>query len=167
MSLRRGMIAALLLAGLTVLGARADTPLEPLSAFPRSLLEIKTRAGSVHHFSIWIADRPARQEQGLMFVRQLPDHTGMLFPYRQDRRITMWMKNTLIPLDMVFIGADGRIAHIAASTTPQSLDIIAAPDPVRAVLELAGGSTQDLGIRVGDQVYSDALPASRRRSRTP
>jgi uncharacterized membrane protein (UPF0127 family) len=132
--------------------------LEPLSAFPQSVLAIRTQAGNVHHFKIWVADRLSRQEQGLMFVRKLEDHTGMLFVYPSDQHLSMWMKNTLIPLDMLFIRSDGTISHIAANTTPQSLDIIEAPGRERAVLELDGGTTERLGIRVGDRIYSDALP---------
>jgi uncharacterized protein len=136
----------------------APAGLEPLSAFASTVLQIKTRHGNVHQFSVWLADRPSRQERGLMFVRQLPDHQGMLFTYGKDRSMAMWMKNTFIPLDMLFIRADGSIAHIAERTTPQSLSIIAAPEPVRAVLELAGGSAESLGIAAGDRVYCDALP---------
>jgi uncharacterized protein len=152
-----------LLAGAAAAQSAPDAPppgLEPLSAFKSSVLQVKTQAGNVHQFSVWIADRPSRQEQGLMFVRHLPDHQGMLFTYPRDRTIAMWMKNTLIPLDMLFIRADGSISHIAADATPQSLSIIAGPEPVRAVLELAGGSAQELGIAPGDRVYSDALPAT-------
>jgi uncharacterized membrane protein (UPF0127 family) len=131
---------------------------EPLSAFAHGVLAIRTQGGNVHHFSIWIADRQDRQEQGLMFVRTLEDHRGMLFVYARDQHIAMWMKNTYLPLDMLFIRADGTIAHIAARTTPESLDIIEAPGKLRAVLELAGGTAGRLGIQVGDRVFSDALP---------
>lgn len=140
--------------------AQERPALEPLSAFPRSVIEIRTHGGNVHPISVWIADRPARQEQGLMFVRQLPEHQGMLFVYPRERQISMWMKNTLIPLDMLFIRTDGAIAHIAARTTPASLDIITAPQPVRAVLEIAGGLAAELGIREGDRVFGKALSVS-------
>lgn len=145
---------------MTMPQALAQSAPEPLSAFPRSLIEIRTQAGNVHAISVWIADRPSRQEQGLMFVRDLPAHQGMLFVYPHERRISMWMKNTLIPLDMLFIRADGSIAYIAARTTPQALDIISSPEPVRAVLEIAGGLAEELKIGVGDRVYADALSAS-------
>jgi uncharacterized membrane protein (UPF0127 family) len=156
---RRVLLLALLLFSGGVRPAPAPAGLEPLSAFPSSVLQIKTRHGNVLQFSVWLADRPSRQEQGLMFVRQLPDHQGMLFVYDRERRIAMWMKNTFIPLDMLFIRADGSIAHIAERTTPQSLSIIAAPEAVLAVLELTGGSAEALGIAPGDRVYCDALPA--------
>jgi uncharacterized membrane protein (UPF0127 family) len=134
-----------------------ESGLEPLSAFPQALLAIRTEGGNVHNFRIWIADSLNRQEQGLMFVRKLEDHTGMLFVYTSDQHLRMWMKNTFISLDMLFIRSDGTIAYIVANTTPQSLDIIDAPGRVRAVLELDGGTTGRLGIKVGDRIYSDAL----------
>ena len=152
--------SALLLLLLALVGGRApaqSAAIEPLSAFPQALLAIRTHGGNVHNFKVWIADRLDRQEQGLMFVRGLDDHTGMLFVYSSDQQLSMWMKNTLIPLDMLFVRADGSIADIAANTTPQSLDIIAAPEKVRAVLELDGGTAERLGIRVGDRIYCDAL----------
>jgi len=141
---------------MTMPQAMAQSAPEPLSAFPRSLIEIRTRAGNVHAISVWIADRSARQEQGLMFVRDLPAHQGMLFVYPRDRQISMWMKNTLIPLDMLFIRPDGTIVHIAHGV-PESLDIITTPQPVRLVLEIAGGQAAELGIREGDRVYGEPL----------
>jgi uncharacterized protein len=155
-------IASKFLAGVAAIGflvgARAgERSMEPLTAFPQALLSVRTAAGNVHQFNVWIADRESRQEQGLMFVRKLEPHQGMLFVYAEDRQLSMWMKNTLIPLDMLFIRADGTISHIGARTTPQSLDIIAAPQPVRAVLELDGGTSELLGIRTGDRVFCDAL----------
>jgi len=134
-----------------------ESGLEPLSAFPQAVLAIRTQGGNVHNFRIWIADRLNRQEQGLMFVRKLEDHAGMLFVYPRDQHLTMWMKNTFIPLDMLFIRSDGTIAYIAANTPPQSLEIIEAPGQVRAVLELDGGTTGRLAIKAGDRIYSDAL----------
>ena len=143
----------------SALSAPQDAALEPLSAFPQGVLAIRTHSGNVHDFNIWIADRESRREQGLMFLRALEDHRGMLFVYANDVHISMWMKNTLLPLDMLFIRADGSIAHIARRATPQSLDIIEAPGKLRAVLELDGGTADRLGIQMGDQVFSDALPA--------
>lgn len=161
--MRRPMRFAAMLAGLGLammmrpaVMAQTRTTLEPLSAFPKSLIEIRTHTGNVHAISVWIADRPARQEQGLMFVQELPAHQGMLFVYPRDRQISMWMKNTLIPLDMLFIRSDGTIAHIAHGV-PESLDIITTPQPVRLVLEIAGGQAAELGIREGDRVYGESL----------
>jgi uncharacterized protein len=125
---------------------------EPLSAFPKSQLAIRTASGHVLNFLVWIADNPSRAEQGLMFVREMDDHAGMLFEFPGGEHVSMWMKNTYLSLDMLFIGADGRIDYIAPRTTPLSLDIIRPPKPAVEVLELKGGISEQLGIRVGDVV---------------
>ena len=150
----------MLLLMLSTVGARlvfaaepvAPPGLEPLSNFPQTTLKILTPDARQHAFQIWVADTPARHEQGLMFVRDLPDSTGMLFVFNQPQRIQMWMKNTLIPLDMVFIDADGRIDNIAVNAKPLSLKIIDSRHKVLGVLELAGGSTEKFGIHAGDIV---------------
>jgi uncharacterized membrane protein (UPF0127 family) len=124
---------------------------EKLESFPRSTVQIRTHE-SAEWFSVWVADSPAREEQGLMFQHWLAPDTGMLFPQEPPRVMSMWMKNTLIPLDMLFIDPRGRIVYIKADATPESEDIITNPTPVRAVLELAGGEAARRGIRVGDSV---------------
>jgi len=129
-------------------------PLEDLAGFPRCHLQIESkRTGANHDIEAWIADTPARQAQGLMFVRELPATRGMLFVYDEPRMLGMWMKNTYIELDMLFIRADGRVAWIAEHAQPHSLDTIAAPHPVQYVLELRGGEVQRLGLRTGDRVW--------------
>ncbi|NJO12176.1 MAG: DUF192 domain-containing protein, partial [Gammaproteobacteria bacterium] len=87
-----------------------------------------------------------------MFVKELPRGTGMLFTYAQSQPIGMWMKNTLIPLDMLFIAANGRITRIARNTEPHSLQTISSMGPVLGVLEIGGGESERLGIEVGDRV---------------
>ena len=134
---------------------------EPLTAFPQSLLAIRTAGGKVINFKIWTADRPSRQEQGLMFVHSMDKHAGMLFVFPAAERISMWMKNTYLSLDMVFIDAAGRIDYIAPRAAPQSLDIIRAPRPISAVLELNGGTCEDLGIAPGDLVLNQNLQKTR------
>jgi uncharacterized protein len=131
--------------------ARAREP-EPLSAFPQSLLAVRTHAGSVVNFKVWLADTPQRDEQGLMFVKSMDEHAGMLFTFPDARPVTMWMKNTYIPLDMLFMDAAGRIDYIEANATPLSLAIIGPPRPEHAVLELNGGAAERLGLHVGDTV---------------
>jgi len=134
-----------------------DARREPLSAFPRSLLAVRTAGGRVIDFRIWIADTAGRAEQGLMFVRQLDAHDGMLFPFSGRQPIAMWMKNTYLSLDMLFVDRRGRISAVAKRTKPLSLDLIDAPAGTRAVVELRGGICDRLGIGVGDAVLSDAL----------
>jgi len=109
-----------------------------------------------------IADDAKQKALGLMFRTELADNKGMLFPYGEPREISMWMRNTYIPLDMLFIKPDGVIHRIEVRTEPLSERIVASGGPVSAVLELAGGATQRLGIKAGDRVrhpsFSSAAP---------
>ena len=139
-------------------GARAQMgPLEDLDAFPSGKLEISEGKKVVVEFQVWLADTPQRQSQGLMFVRSLPPSRGMLFVHDQPTPMSMWMKNTYIPLDMVFIDGHGRILQIVEQTTPHSLDLIRSREPALAVLEIAGGEAQRLGIHAGQLVKHAAL----------
>jgi len=122
-----------------------------LDAFPKAKLDIHT-AKETHHFDIWIAETPRQQQQGLMFVRDLSAARGMLFVAKEPRVFDMWMRNTYIPLDMVFIGADGRISSIAENTTPHSLAIVSSRVPVGAILELKGGEAAHRALHAGDKV---------------
>lgn len=122
-------------------------------------LIIETAGGGKYRFDVEIAETYPQMTQGLMFRKSMPDDAGMLFLHRRDQVATMWMKNTLIPLDMLFIDRDGRIVGIHEHAKPLSLDTIAAPGPVRAVLELNGGISARLGIREGDRVIHPAFPA--------
>ena len=138
--------------------APAAGPLLELSSFPRSTLTIHSATRNDGHvFRVWLADTPERQSQGLMFVRDLPEDEGMLFVDRDSRIWGMWMKNTFIPLDMVFIDARGRVVAIFERTVPHSLKTIAHPRPVKAVLELRGGEAARRGLKVGDRVEHPAF----------
>jgi uncharacterized membrane protein (UPF0127 family) len=153
--------ACALLASLLLLplGAGAQTaPIEDLDKFPRGKLEISLNRKQALTFDVWLADTPPRQSQGLMFVRSLPPQRGMLFVYQRPRQISMWMKNTYIPLDMVFIDAQRRIESIAERTTPHSLATVSSKGPALAVLEIAGGEARRLGLKPGQQVRHPALP---------
>ncbi|MCJ8157144.1 DUF192 domain-containing protein [Sphingomonas sp. LaA6.9] len=114
-------------------------------------LSVKTAKG-VHNFRVEVARTSEEQAQGLMYRTSLPDDGGMLFPFSPPRPASFWMKNTLIPLDMIFIRADGSIARIAEETVPQSLEGVSSGEPVAAVLEIAGGRSAALGIAEGDHV---------------
>jgi uncharacterized protein len=109
-------------------------------------------ANGKHRFTVELAETPAQMERGLMFRRELAPDAGMLFDFKTPTMATMWMRNTLIPLDMLFVDGQGRIVNIHERAVPQSDAIIAAAAPVRAVIELNGGTAARLGIRPGDRV---------------
>jgi len=143
-------------------GAHAQSgPVEDLAAFPRDKLEIFDDKGAGkkarYVFDVWLADSPRRQQQGLMFVRDLPDLRGMLFVHDEPKEVSMWMKNTYIPLDMVFIDDRGHIQQIIEQATPLSLAIIRSDKPALAVLEIAGGEAKRLGLHPGQRVSHPAL----------
>lgn len=115
-------------------------------------LTITTAQGQHHAFQVEVAATGAQQERGLMFRPTLAPDAGMIFPMQPARFASFWMKNTLIPLDMLFIRPDGRIARIAAQTVPYSLIPVDSGEPVSAVLEIPGGRAAELGIAQGDLV---------------
>ena len=127
-----------------------ESSLMDLDSFPQAKLDIHS-GKDTHHFEIWIAETPQQQQQGLMFVRDLPAARGMLFVANEPRIFQMWMKNTYIPLDMVFIGADGKISSIAENTTPHSLAIVSSKVAVSAILELKGGEAARRALHAGDK----------------
>lgn len=138
--------------------APAQSPNLPLqlSSYPRTQLHITSppgaRAPFSHQFDVWVADTPQRAAQGLMFVSDLPENKGMVFPLDPPRVESMWMKNTYIELDMLFIGADGRVTKIIERAHPLSLETLSSQAPVAAVLELKGGLVAKLGLKDGDLV---------------
>jgi uncharacterized protein len=105
-----------------------------------------------HRFTAEMALTGQQQQQGMMFRTALADDKAMLFPFREQRVASFWMKNTLIPLDIIFIAGDGKIVNIAENATPYSLDPVQSTAPVMAVLELRGGLTAQMGIKAGDKV---------------
>ncbi|MGO4715450.1 DUF192 domain-containing protein [Bradyrhizobium sp. 2TAF24] len=121
------------------------------AAADRESLEIITGAG-VQVFSVEVMRTDEERARGLMFRKSLPDGQGMLFDFNPEQMVSMWMKNTLIPLDMIFIQSDGRILRIAENTQVQSEKIISSGGPVRGVLEVIAGTAKKLGIRPGDKV---------------
>jgi uncharacterized protein len=149
--------AAVLLPGVAAppFAAEPTRPLE-LTSFPRTTLEIahrdEHRGAHRYTFQVWVADTPERAEQGLMFVSDLPATFGMIFPIDPPRIEAMWMKNTYIELDMLFIAADGKVSKIIARAVPMSLKTLSSDVPVAAVLELRGGEAGRLGLRTGDVV---------------
>jgi hypothetical protein len=145
MPLRRHLLAFVLLL--------AALPAQALENFAVSELTVQT-AGGPQKFSIELALSDAQMEQGLMFRRSMPANAGMLFDFKRPTNVTMWMKNTLIPLDMLFLDNGGRIIDIHERAVPYSTDIIAGKAPARYVVELNGGTLARLGIKPGDQATS-------------
>ncbi len=144
--MRRAAIWLGILFSLAILGGLAGAGERVLSP-----LVIET-VDAAKHFQVEIADTSAARQRGLMFRRNLAKDTGMVFDFRRDQMVSMWMKNTLIPLDMLFIDRQGRVVRVHARAIPGSLAGISSGKPVRAVLELAGGSTARHGIKAGDLV---------------
>ncbi len=117
--------------------------------------------GKSHIFTVELALSRRQQMQGLMFRRQMAPDAGMLFVYRQEEPTAMWMKNTFVPLDMLFIGRDGVVKKIAERTVPLSEATITSGGPVVAVLELNAGTASRLGLKLGDKVIAAALGTNR------
>jgi len=128
-------------------------PAWALETFGTSELTVQAASGP-QKFSIELALTDAQMEQGLMFRRSMPANAGMLFDFKTPTNVTMWMKNTVIPLDMLFLDPQGRIIDIHERAVPFSTDIIASKFPARYVVELNGGTVARLGIKTGDQVTS-------------
>lgn len=151
MIIRRSLLAAaaLLAAGRAAAQPGVDRPQPRL---PTERMVILTRDGRRLDFTVEMALTPDQQTVGLMFRTEVPANEGMIFDWGAPRESSMWMRNTLVPLDMLFIAADGRIHRIAERTVPLSLTPIGSGGPVRATLELQGGITERLDIRVGDRV---------------
>jgi hypothetical protein len=141
---------------LALAGVRAGAQLQK---FETSSLTIATAKGD-QHFTLELALTPQQQQLGLMYRRELAPDAGMLFIFPQTQPTAFWMKNTLIPLDMLFIAADGRIADIHERAVPLSEANIPAKMPVKAVLEVNGGTVARLGIKPGDLVHHAAFGTS-------
>jgi hypothetical protein len=131
----------------------AAVPAFALVTYKTSELTIFTAAGP-QKFTIELALSGPQMEQGLMFRRSLAADAGMLFDFQMPTNVTMWMKNTLIPLDMLFLDGSGQIIDIHERAVPQSLDMISAKAPARYVIELNGGTAERLGFKPGDRATS-------------
>jgi len=144
-SVAKGWLAAILVvAGVAAaIGSVRAATFQPL--------EIVTKNG-VQVFSVEMATTEEEKQTGLMYRKELADGKGMLFDFNPEQEVSMWMKNTYVSLDMIFIRADGRILRIAENTEPLSTKIISSQGPARAVLEVVAGTAQKYGIRPGDRV---------------
>jgi len=134
---------------------------QKLQTFEKNRLAIQTKTGR-HEFSVELAWRPKQQAQGLMFRRRMAADAGMLFIYPSAQPASMWMKNTFIPLDLVYIDRTGRIVGFYQRSVPQSLEVITSKKPVRAVLEVNAGTAARLQIAVGDKVLHPAFQVKHR-----
>ncbi len=143
-------VPSLALALLAAASAAAQTP-------QAENLEIRTATGAVLPFRVELADEESERAVGLMHRHKLAEDAGMLFLFERDQTVSMWMKNTYIPLDMLFLSRDGEVVGIAERTVPHSLEVISSPRPVGGVLELNGGTAARLGIKPGDRAFHPAL----------
>ena len=150
--IRIGLLAMLLLTPLLAAAPPAVAQTAAQAELPKEELVIVGKDGKRHVFQVEMALTPEQQTVGEMFRTSVPADGGMLFDWGQPRQSDMWMRNTKVPLDMVFVNADGTVNRIAENTVPESLAIVSSNGPVRATLELAGGTARRLNIHVGDKV---------------
>lgn len=134
--------------------------LDNLVTFSREVLTIRS-GDKTHKFSVELALNSRQHAQGLMYRRSMAPGAGMLFVYRREEPTAMWMKNTFIPLDMLFISRDGTVRRIAERTVPMSETVISSGGPVVGVLELNAGTASRLGLKPGDKVISTSLGTTR------
>jgi len=128
--------------------------------FRQETIEIATPDARLHRFNSWIADDDQRRQRGLMFIKQLRPDDSMLFIYPQPMTVAMWMKNTYVPLDMLFVAADGKVIKVVQNTEPLSLKTIESGGIVLGVVELPAGTAARLKIAPGAQVIHAGLSAS-------
>ena len=150
-------VLALLLAMPMAVAPAAPVAAEIVAGKPQTGLEtlslvITTADGKAHRYRVELARTEAQQAHGMMFRTEVPSGTGMLFPMEPPRPASFWMENTLVSLDLLFLGADGRIRNIAANAVPKSQALLNSVGPVVAVLELAGGEAARINARPGDSV---------------
>lgn len=129
--------------------------------FETSRLEVVAEGGRRHAFAVELAVTSEQLSQGLMFRRDLPAGTGMLFDFGSPRQVSMWMKNTLIPLDMLFMDRRGRVVHVEQYAVPGSLEPRGPAEPVLGVLELPAGTARRLGLKPGDRVIHSMFERGR------
>ena len=121
-------------------------------------LVLNTATGE-YNFTVELVDTPETRARGLMFREELADDAGMLFDFKEEREVSFWMSNTLIPLDMIFVGADGIVKTIHVNARPQDLTSIPSQVPVQFVLEIPGGRSEEIGLQPGDVMEHDRVGA--------
>ena len=151
------LLAVLLLGVLAItLSERRSVSAQDATSFARSAVAIETQTG-LHRFTMELAKAPAQHARGLMGRQSLAADAGMLFIYPRPQRAAMWMKDTLLPLDMLFVRSDGVIDSIVERATPMSLASIRAQRPVRGVVEVNAGTVKRLQIKAGDRVLHEVF----------
>lgn len=150
--LRHLLIAVFCGVAALLVSACAQGDLNPAAQNSSENVVIIVAASGEHRFNVELADEPEERRVGLMYRTELEEDAGMLFDFGEPQQISMWMKNTLIPLDMAFIDEQGVIRRIAANTTPRSLESIPSGAAVISVLEVNGGAFERLGVKEGDRV---------------
>jgi uncharacterized membrane protein (UPF0127 family) len=139
------------------LGLAAIIAFAPLAACSdEGKLTLHTASGD-HAFHVEVVDTPEGRAKGLMFVQDLADDAGMLFDFKEERPVSFWMQNTLIPLDMVFVGADGVVKTVHANARPMDTTSIPSEVPVQYVLEIPGGVAASIGLQPGDTMIHDRV----------
>lgn len=154
MKAKKRIVTAVIALSLLVAGISVFWPEETYrSGLPIEKVVVEMQSGKTHAFQLEIAEKPVDIQIGLMYRKNMPRDSGMLFLMGRDPRMkSFWMKNTLIPLDMLFVGADGRIVNIHRQAVPGSLQGISSGAPVTAVIEINGGRADEVGIAIGDRV---------------
>lgn len=153
----RGIFASLLLLFAPALAMACDKPPQP--ELPRSNLIVETASGP-HPFSVELARTDQQRSCGLMLRQRLAEGEGMLFTYQQPRKSYMWMANTPIPLDMLFVAPNGSIVHIVKGAVPFSREIVGTAEPVSGVLEVRAGVADKIGAKIGDRVRHSSFGIS-------
>ncbi|WFU03322.1 DUF192 domain-containing protein [Rhizobium sp. CB3171] len=155
----KSAIVALFLVGASAPAFAAQAASEKSMAFDSEPLSIKTTKGVTHKFTVELALTEPQLEFGLMYRKSIPDDHGMLFDFGAPRPVMMWMKNTVLPLDMLFLDRSGVVTHIQENAVPYSETIISSGGSVLYVIELNGGIARKLGLAVGDKVTSATISA--------
>lgn len=150
------MLAPVLPVAAPAVAGAAGAPGRPQTGLKTVPLTIETAGGRRHVYKVEVAATAAQQAHGMMFRTRMGPMTGMIFPMDPPRQAAFWMENTLIPLDLLFIGADGRIRNVISNAVPKSRAQLPSAGPVAAVLELSGGEADRIGARPGDKVIWNA-----------
>ncbi|AYG59018.1 DUF192 domain-containing protein [Rhizobium jaguaris] len=156
----KSAVVALFLVGASAPAFAAQATSEKLMAFDSEQLSIQTAKGVTHKFTVELALTEPQLEFGLMYRKSMPADHGMLFNFGAPRPVMMWMKNTVLPLDMLFLDKNGVITHIQENAVPYSEAIISSEGAVLYVIELNGGIARKLGLAVGDKVTSATISAN-------